>query len=109
MPKIGTEQHVLSPYLVQLIERNSYFRLPNEDRRKEEETNYRKGWELRLVVDNESEVEAAMRSIASSGLKAGRPFKKWSRWVIPLYGQKVVEVVQAGVDLKKQGRRKRRA
>jgi hypothetical protein len=101
MPKVGTEQRVLAPYLVQLIERNSYLRQPNEDRRKEEKTNYRKGWELRLVLDNESEVEAAVRSIASSGLKAGRPFKKWSRWVIPLYGREAVKLIQQEVDLRK--------
>ena len=109
MPRGETEHRVLAPYLVELIERNSYFRQPNVERRQIEKAAYKKGWELRLVLNNEDEVALADQLIRQSGLRPGRPFGKWGRWVIPMYGRRMVEVVQANVDLRKQGTRKKRA
>lgn len=93
----GAGQERLAPELVRLISRNAYLRQPNIARRKSEKARYRKGWELRLVLRDEAALAAAQRLVEDSGLKAGRPFIKHSRWVLPLYGRKTVDLLKAHV------------
>lgn len=92
----------LAPQLVELVRRNAYMRRPNPERRKREKTNYKKGWEVRLVLKDETEVEKAHRLVERSGLKAGKAFTKARQWILPLYGRRTVELVTAAVDLKKK-------
>ena len=92
----------LGRHLIELVERNAYIRQPNAERRKLEKTNYKKGWEVRLVLRNEAEVEVARRLLEKSGLKAGRPFPKARQWVLPLYGRRMVDLVNANADLRKR-------
>ena len=63
----------LERHLIELVERNAYIRQPNAERRKLEKTNYKKGWEVRLVLRNEAEVEVARRLLEKSGPAMGAP------------------------------------
>lgn len=82
--------------LVEFFERNSYMRVPNE-KRLEEETykEYKKGWEIRLVVKTQEETAMIRQLLQQVGLKGGKPFRKHSRWVQPIYGKKAMEQFKA--------------
>ncbi len=76
--------------LREIYHRNGYMRFPKMDRRREEKTNYKKGWEVRLVVKSDEELERVRRMLAQAGLKPGRPFKKARQWALPVYGKQAV-------------------
>jgi len=77
--------------LPETFQRNGYFRVPDFDKRKRLGTRYKKGWEVRLVLTSEDELEEARHLLAKAGLTAGRPFAKHNRWVQPVYGKEAVE------------------
>ncbi len=52
---------------------------------------YKKGYEVRLVVKTWREVMRIRQLLHCVGFKAGRPFKKHSRIVQPIYGKAAVE------------------
>ncbi len=83
--------------LVQLFRRNGYCRVPRDERREQLRTKYKKGWEVRLVLKDEAELDEAGRLLARAGLNAGSPFRKASQWVQPVYGKKAVETFESWI------------
>jgi hypothetical protein len=77
--------------LVGLFLRNGYVRSPSETRRDREGREYKKGYEVRLVLNTREELAQARRLLAQAGLRAGRPFAKHRRIVQPIYGREALE------------------
>ena len=48
---------------------------------------YKKGFEVRLVLTSEEELREARRLLEAVGLRPGKPFRKHSRFVQPVYGK----------------------
>jgi hypothetical protein len=105
---MDTRSGQLDPGLILLIRRNAYVRQPNTKRRRREKTKYKKGWEVRIVLDDETEINFAQGLLDRSGVKAGRPFAKHRRWVIPVYGRTMVELIKKHTGLRKKRRRPKR-
>lgn len=84
--------------LAQLFQRNGYIRAPREERRQEIGRRYHKGWEVRLVLNSEEELEEVRGLLEQAGLKAGRPFKKSRQWAQPIYGKGAVDIFRGWVN-----------
>lgn len=82
-------------HLIDLHRRNGYTRKPNPNRRASEKARYKKGWELRLVLNNEKELSEVRRLLRRAGIKPSRSFKKSKQWVQPIYGEKTVNAFEA--------------
>jgi hypothetical protein len=70
--------------------RNGNIRRPNPKRLREGHERYKKGWEVRLVLTSWLELRQVRRELSAVGLKAGRPYRKATRWVQPVYGREAV-------------------
>ncbi len=77
--------------LVELFQRSGYMRVPNAERRDEEKQAYKKGYEIRLVVDTKRELADVRRLLRQLELKGGKPFQKGNRWVQPIYGKAALD------------------
>ena len=97
-PDPSASSQSASRSLAALFRRNGYFRLPHEDRRKEERTRYKKGWEVRLILRSQEELREARRLLKLAGLKRGRPFRKAKRWAQPVYGKQAVDLFREWAD-----------
>jgi hypothetical protein len=84
----------LDPWLVQVFARNGYVRQPSPARRKLEKTHYKKGWEVRLILQTEAELRRARQLTARAGLKPGKAFRKANQWALPVYGKPAVVAFQ---------------
>ncbi|HRQ37948.1 MAG TPA: hypothetical protein PLD25_08540 [Chloroflexota bacterium] len=73
------------------FQRNGYVRVVNEERRQQLGQMYKKGYEVRLVVNNEKELAHIRHLLEQIGFKAGKPFQKHCRIVQPVYGKRSVE------------------
>jgi hypothetical protein len=104
----GTESGQLDPGLILLIRRNAYVRQPNARRRRTEGTKCKKGWEVRIVLKDEADIDFAHGLLNRSGVKAGRPFAKHRRWVIPVYGRAMVELIKKHTGLRQKRRKQKR-
>jgi hypothetical protein len=82
----------LPEYVIGLFKRNGYIRTPSPTRLKEGHQSYKKGWEVRLVLKNNSELSQTRQLLTAAGLKPPRPFRKSLQWIQPLYGQRVVNL-----------------
>lgn len=63
-----------------------YIRRPNPDRLSEGHYVYKKGTEVRLVVDTRAELAEVRAALREVGFKPGRPFDKGGQIVQPIYG-----------------------
>ncbi|MEZ5308565.1 MAG: hypothetical protein R2684_15580 [Pyrinomonadaceae bacterium] len=77
--------------LLALYQRNGYMRTPNEDRLKEGPQTYKKGFEIRLMARDESELKEIRNLIIAVGLNPGKPFQKANQWCQPIYGRSAFE------------------
>ena len=78
--------------LRRLFARNGYVRRPNLARRRSETSDvYKKGFEVRLVVESTAEAEGVRRALASVGLRPGKAFLKARKRVYPVYGKAAVD------------------
>jgi hypothetical protein len=75
--------------------RNGYVRVPNAARREAEKSDYKKGWEVRLVARTEKEAERIAERARSLGFRPGNTFAKAGQFVVPLYGREAVEAFLA--------------
>ncbi len=78
--------------LTQLFQRNAHIRVPREERRREIGLRYKKGWEVRLVLKSQEELEEARDLLEQASLKPGRPFRKSRQWALPVYGKPAVDL-----------------
>ena len=67
--------------------RNGYVREANAARKREGASVYKKGCEVRLVLDDKREVRAVVRALKTVDLKPGKVFEKHGKLVVPIYGK----------------------
>lgn len=84
--------------LVQFLRRSGYLRLPDEERRQKDGQHYKKGYEIRLVLNSQRELATVRRSLRKIGIKPAKSFKKHKRWVQPIYGKSAVESFHNWLD-----------
>ncbi len=77
--------------LRQLFSETGYVRLADEARRQADGASYKKGYEVRLVVQTEAELAELRRWLARAGFKPAKPFVKGNQLVQPVYGRAAVE------------------
>ncbi|MBI5851031.1 MAG: hypothetical protein HZB39_08375 [Planctomycetes bacterium] len=84
--------------LFEFFMRCSCVRQPKGERRTDEPATYKKGWEVRLVLDDLDELTEARRLLARMRLRPGRPYRKGRKWVQPIYGRRAVEAFGTDVE-----------
>ena len=79
--------------LRELFYRNGYLREPNEHQKfvGREHGTYHKGYELRLVVSSEQELEEVRRLLDRLAFKLAAPHRKGKLFRQPVYGKEPVE------------------
>ncbi|HMO82042.1 MAG TPA: hypothetical protein PKD24_14725 [Pyrinomonadaceae bacterium] len=77
--------------LASFFKRNGYFRLPDSERRKRDGSDYKKGYEIRLVAKDASELEQIRELLVAAGFKTAKAFPKGNQWIQPIYGREAVE------------------
>lgn len=87
-PAVDKSAEVL---LRQSFHRGGYVRVVNKARRKQMGRNYKKGYEVRLVVKTPRELAQIRQLLRQVGFAAGQPFQKHRRIVQPIYGKAAVE------------------
>lgn len=76
--------------LARFYRRNAYTREPKAERLEDGHRSYRKGWEVRFVLRDLDEVTIVEGLLRQLGFNPGKPFAKHRRWVVPVYGEDVV-------------------
>jgi hypothetical protein len=97
MPKKGKTSLKEKPesQLAHFFHRNGCMRVPNETRYlKEGSQKYKKGYEIRLVAQTETELKQIGRLLKQAGFRAGKPYQKGNQMVLPIYGKQEVEKFQ---------------
>ena len=84
----------LKSQLANYFLRNGYFRFPDENLRKLKGQNYKKGYEVRLVTNDEKELLKLSSLLDKAGFKVSKPFRKNNKYVQPIYGKDAVEKFQ---------------
>lgn len=75
-----------------MFEQSGYVRRFDPERRKRVGSSlYKKGFEVRLVLTSEEELREARRLLEVVGLRPGKPFRKNSRFVQPIYGRSALD------------------
>lgn len=75
-----------------IFRRGGYVRSADLAKRKERGSErYKKGYEVRFVLDTESELKDVRRLLKAAGYKPGKPFEKHAKIVQPVYGRVAVE------------------
>lgn len=69
----------------------AYLRVPNPDRMDEGHEAYKKGFELRFVMDKRKDLTSVRKALADAGFRVAKAFEKNSKFVQPLYGREQVE------------------
>lgn len=81
--------------LVKYFNSNGYFRIPDENLRKIKGQDYKKGYEVRLVANDEKELSNINFLLIKAGFKVGKSFQKNNKFVQPIYGKDAVEKFQS--------------
>lgn len=76
--------------LTTVYHRNGYLRLPDLERREREKASYKKGWEVRLVAKDETELQEIRQAVDALDFKLAKPFPKATQWIQPIYGYDAV-------------------
>lgn len=77
--------------LARFYARTGFVRNQNRQRFKHEGTDrYKKGDEVRLIVDSLDELTHVQELLDRAGFKVSRPFQKRSQYCQPLYGRQAV-------------------
>ena len=74
-----------------LFTRNEDIRSPDKTLREEQGTKYKKGYEIRLTVYSEEELQKIKKLLRMYQVKHGKPFSKARRFIIPIYGKDAVD------------------
>ena len=81
-----SESNTLTEYL----RANSYARVPDETRQEEGWTEYKKGYELRIVVKSQDDLKRVRKLLQDASIKPGKAYRKAQQWVQPVYGKQAV-------------------
>jgi hypothetical protein len=76
--------------LLRWFERGGYIRCCDPKRRVREGDAYKKGYEVRFVLDSEKNLQEVRRLLTAAGIRPGKPFRKHQRYVQPVYGRSTV-------------------
>ena len=100
----------VSEAMAQLLvwfERRGYIRRYDPQRRAREGQGYKKGYEVRFVLDSEAALQEVRRLLTAAKLRPGKPFRKYHHFVQPVYGRATmewfVERVSKGRERAKRG------
>ena len=70
--------------------RNGYLRIKDSSRIEESKTQkYKKGFEVRLVANDEAELELIRAAISALDLHVAKSFQKGKQMVQPIYGEEI--------------------
>lgn len=69
-------------------------RVPDPARRRDAPRDYKKGYEVRLVLETDRQARRARWLVERAGLTAGKAYDKGSRVVLPVYGRKSLETFE---------------
>ena len=98
-PITPEKQRAALETLIRYFQSNGYVRLPNLEKRKKLQSNYKKGYELRFVADTKSELREIRQCLQCTGFGVGKPFVKGRQFVQPVYGKKQLDRFLAIADL----------
>jgi len=70
-----------------LFKSSGYVRWQNAERPVEGAQSYKKGDEVRLMVDSYAELQTLRDLLSAAGFAPGAPFRKHKRYCQPLYGR----------------------
>lgn len=73
-----------------------YVRIADDSRRQKEGAKYKKGYEVRLVVNTQTELDQLRLWLEQTGFKPAKPFAKGHQIVQPVYGRTAVEWFLSG-------------
>ena len=76
--------------LAELHSRNGCFRVPSARNLDERPWTYKKGWEVRIVVDDQDALGEVQALLERVGLRPGTPYAKHQKIVQPVYGRGAV-------------------
>ena len=76
--------------LIQFFMRNGYIRQRNPEREKQLGQRYKKGYEVRLVAETQSELKVIRQLVRRAGFKLSKPFHKKNQIVQPIYGKQAM-------------------
>ncbi len=81
--------------LTDFLRANSYARVPDETRQEEGWTEYKKGYELRIVVKTQDDLKRVRKLLQDVSIKPGKAYRKAQQWVQPVYGKQAVNSLVA--------------
>lgn len=87
-PELSRSEKILG----QSFASGGYLRMPDSDR--SGDAHYKKGWEVRLIGDDEDAIAYLREHLKKAGLTPGKPFQKHKRFIQPVYGRAAVESFQ---------------
>ena len=82
--------------IARLFLHNGYKRIASSERKEGHGAAYKKGHELRFVLDRGEDPEELTGMLASLGISAGKPYHRSQRaqqWIVPVYGKDPVELI----------------
>lgn len=81
--------------LADFVRANSYARVPDETRQDEGWKEYKKGYELRIVVKTQDDLKRVRKLLQDAAIKPGKAYRKAQQWVQPVYGKQAVNSLVA--------------
>ena len=83
-------------FLEEIFLRNGYLKIRNPLKWEQRKSNnYKKGFEIRFVSEDNVELKKIQDSISAIGFKVCKPFNKAGRIIQPLYGKEITLQFQA--------------
>jgi hypothetical protein len=87
MPRYLSQQfHTIKSHETAIPPFIYYERVPNSKKRTQEKTNYKKGYEVRIILNNIEETRIIKAILNGKEIHTGKPFEKHSKIVLPIYG-----------------------
>ena len=81
--------------LRRIFARGGYVRSADLDKRAIRGSSaYKKGYEVRFVLENATELKAVRRLLRAAGFRPAKPFTKHSKIVQPVYGRAAVDTIR---------------
>ena len=88
--------------LQEVFLRNGYLRMRDEKKAKSLGSHYKKGYEVRLVSKDQSELQLLQTAIYSLDYKVNKAFLKNGRMIQPIYGKEFTMTFKKMKNHKKQ-------
>lgn len=101
-----TVRHKLAAYFC----RNGRIRMPRKDRRRSEDSQtYKKGYEVRFLCFNKTELKEVQTLLRRAGLRVAKPWPKSNQWIQPVYGEEAADLIWEWAEEyeREQAKRKR--